>query len=251
MAMKEQIDTIPVNEAFLSEDECPFCYLERQAEQKALRYVLGAGASYMEPDVRGVTDELGFCGAHMKKMYDYGNALGNALIMQTYFVGLIKEFDKELENFDAPPKRKKFGRKTEEKSSLKQRLQQRQQSCYLCQKNEYNMQRYYRTFFFLLKEAEFRNRIETGKGFCVRHFAQLLEQAEEHLPNAQRQWFYTVVPQKMRENLARVQGDLDWFIDKFDYRNAGADWKNSKDAVSRCMQKLRGFYPTDAPYQEK
>ena len=251
MAMREQIDTIPVNEAFLSDDECPFCYLERQAEQKALRYVLGAGASYMEPEVRGVTDKLGFCGAHMKKMYDYGNALGNALIMQTYFVGLIEEFDKEMENFEAPTKRKKFGKKAEEKPSLKQWLQQRQQSCYLCQKNEYNMQRYYRTFFFLLKEAEFRHRIETGKGFCVRHFTRLLEQAEEHLPNAQRQWFYAVVPQKMRENLARVQGDLDWFIDKFDYRNAGADWKNSKDAVSRCMQKLRGIYPADAPYQEK
>ena len=33
--MREQIETIPVNEAFLSGDECPFCYLERQAEQKA------------------------------------------------------------------------------------------------------------------------------------------------------------------------------------------------------------------------
>lgn len=30
--MREQIDTIPVNEAFASGDECPFCYLERVAE---------------------------------------------------------------------------------------------------------------------------------------------------------------------------------------------------------------------------
>ena len=54
----------------------------------------------------------------------------------------------------------------------------------------------------------------------------------------------------MKENLARVQADLDWFIAKFDYRNAGADWKNSKDAVSRSMQKLRGGYPTDGPYKQ-
>ena len=35
--MKEQLHTIPVNEAFLSGDECPCCYLQRQAERSALR----------------------------------------------------------------------------------------------------------------------------------------------------------------------------------------------------------------------
>ena len=54
----------------------------------------------------------------------------------------------------------------------------------------------------------------------------------------------------MKENLARVQGDLDWFVDKFDYRNAGAPWKNSRDAVSRSMQKLKGLYPADDPYKQ-
>ena len=43
--MKEQIHTIPVNEAFEAGDECPFCFLERKAEQSAIRYVAGAGAS--------------------------------------------------------------------------------------------------------------------------------------------------------------------------------------------------------------
>ena len=33
--MREKIDTIPINDAFDSGDECPFCYLERQAEQEA------------------------------------------------------------------------------------------------------------------------------------------------------------------------------------------------------------------------
>lgn len=54
----------------------------------------------------------------------------------------------------------------------------------------------------------------------------------------------------MKENLARVQGDLDWFIAKFDYRNAAADWKNSKDAVSRSMQKLQGIHPVDPAYKK-
>ena len=90
--MKEQIHTIPVNEAFEAVDECPFCNMERAVEQSAIRYVLGPAASYMEPDVRGATDKAGFCGAHMKKMYDYGHTLGNALILQTYYARLLDEF---------------------------------------------------------------------------------------------------------------------------------------------------------------
>ena len=253
--MKEQIETIPVNDAFSSGDECPFCWLQRQAEQRAIRYVIGPGASYMEPDVRAVTDEKGFCGQHMKKLYDYGNALGNALIMQTYFVGMIKELDRQLEDFEMPPKKSLFGgRKKQpagEKPSVAQWLKDRQSSCYLCDKNAYNMRRYYNTFFYLLRDEEFRSRVEGCKGFCLPHFADLLEAAEEFLPNNQRDWFYQTVPALARENLARVQADLDWFIAKYDYRNAAADWKNSKDAVSRSMQKLKSIYPTDPPYKEK
>ena len=112
------------------------------------------------------------------------------------------------------------------------------------------MRRYYATFFHLIKDEEFRAKVEGSKGFCMHHFAQLLEVAQEKLPNNQSQWFYSTVCRLMRENLSRVQGDLDWFIDKFDYRNASAPWKNSKDAVSRTMQKLKGGHPADAPYKQ-
>ena len=38
-------------------------------------------------------------------------------------------------------------------------------------------------------------------------------------------------------------------VEKFDYRNKDADWKTSKDAIQRGMQKLKGGYPADAPYK--
>ena len=59
--MKESIHTIPLMDAFKAEDECPFCYLEREAEQHAISFALGSGASYMEDDVRAETDAMGFC----------------------------------------------------------------------------------------------------------------------------------------------------------------------------------------------
>lgn len=249
--MREQIDTIPVNEAFLSGDECPFCYLERQAERSAIRYVAGPGASYMEPDVRAATDEAGFCRVHMKKLYDYGNTLGAALMLQTHYAGLLEDFRSEVEAFEPPAKKNLFGRrKPAEGESWWRRIRKRESRCFLCEKIEYNLERYYRTFFALIKEPEFRNRVENCKGFCMHHFARLLEAAEEQLPAKQQSWFYETVFARMEENLVRVKEDLDWLIAKYDYRNAGADWKNSRDALPRAMEKLRGTNPADPVYKQ-
>ena len=248
--MKEQIDTIPVNEAYEAGDECPFCCLERQVERKAIRYTLGPGASYMEPDVRAATDSQGFCRQHFKKMYDYGNSLGNALVMQTYLIGMRKELDQQLTAFELPPKKGLFAKKPEGELPLLQWVRQKNSTCFLCSKISYNMRRYYATFFHLIKDAEFRAKVEKSKGMCMHHFEKLLGAAEEYLPNSQREWFYSTVADLMRQNLSRVQDDLDWFVDKFDYRNASAPWKNSKDAVSRTMQKLKGGHPADAPYKQ-
>ena len=39
-----------------------------------------------------------------------------------------------------------------------------------------------------------------------------------------------------------------WFVEKYDYKNRDADWKNSKDAIQRGMQKLRGSDPSLPPH---
>ena len=219
------------------------------AEQRTIRYVLGPGASYMEPDVRGITDRMGFCTGHYKKLYDFGNSLGNALMMQTYYEGIIDELEQVTRNYVMPAKKPLFGkRKDADENTLLRWVKQRQRTCYLCDRLDYNMNRYYLTFFALIKKEEFRVQVEGCKGFCMRHFGQLLEQAEEKLPNSQREWFYETVVELMQQNLARIKGDIDWFVGMFDYRQAGADWKNSRDAVSRGMQKLQGLYPADKPY---
>ena len=252
--MKEQIHTIPVNEAFDSGDECPFCWLERQAEQRAIRFAAGNGASYMEPDVRAVTDREGFCREHLKKLYDYGNALGNALMLQTWFAGILKDLEAEMDDFVPPAKRGLLPRKKPQDAapvSLLDWARKRQDSCYLCNKIDYSMEGYYHTFFTMSKDAEFREKVLKSKGFCLRHFAALVEQAEDRLPNSQRDWFYGEVFSLMKENLVRVKEDLDWFVGMFDYRQAGADWKNSRDAVPRTMEKLQGLHPADPPFMKE
>ena len=250
--MRQQIDTIPIHEAFESGDECPFCWLERQAEQSAIRYTVGPCASYMEPDVRGVTDRQGFCREHMKKMHDYGNNLGNALILQTYYAGFLETLENRLDCYEPPEKRKLFASKgAPEESVLVSWAKNRLSSCFLCDKIEYNMSRYFQTFFAMLKDEAFCRRVEESKGFCMPHFIRLLEMAPEELPSNRYEWFYKTVLTLTRDNLIRVKGDLDWFVDKFDYRNAGADWKNSRDAVTRAMEKLQSGHPCDGPYRSE
>lgn len=248
--MKEQLHTIPVNEAFESGDECPFCFMERAVERSAIRYTIGPGASYMEPDVRAETGRTGFCVTHTQKLYDYGNTLGNALILQTHMNSLIEDFRREAEAFQAPAKKPLFGKKKPaEQEPYWQRLEQQVDNFFICNKIKYNMDRYFETFFVLLREPEFRDKVTASKGFCMRHFSQMLRMAEDKLPNNQRDWFYPTVFKLMEDNLLRVKEDLDWLVAKYDYRNAGADWKNSRDALQRTMQKLEGLHPADPPYK--
>lgn len=248
--MKEQIHTSPVAEAFLSQDECPFCRLEREAEQRAIRFFAGPGASYMEPTIRGITNRAGFCGGHAKKLYDYGNALGNALMLQTHMEAVLLELRTMAETQTVPEKKSLFRKKAREDQPQWQRLQQRADSCAVCDQVADSMQRNYRVFFSLLQDAEFRGYVEQCKGFCLPHFARLLQEAESHLPQKYADWFYSTAYRVMEENLLRVKGDLDLLISKFDYRNADLPWGNARDSLQRSMQKMSGIYPADPPYRK-
>ncbi len=250
--MKEELYTIPVNEGFDADDECPFCYMEREVERHAIRYVAGPAATYMEPDVRAATGRVGFCSHHMKSLFDYGNHLGAAMMLQTYVISLLDELKKVAEHPQIPEKKGLFKKKVvSEETPYWELLAARSDSCYICDKIEYNMSRRFHTFFVLLKEPEFREKVQNCKGFCMRHFGRLLQEAEACLPDSQRDWFYATVYKLMCENLERVKEDLDWLVAKYDYRNASAPWKNSQDALSRTMQKIQGLYPSDPPYRDK
>ena len=97
--MKEQLHTIPISDAMANAGECPFCYIERKTEEHMMDFVLGHGASYMEADIRNMTDREGFCRAHFKKMFDYGNSLGNAWILKTLYKRHLEEMDREFKHF--------------------------------------------------------------------------------------------------------------------------------------------------------
>lgn len=156
--MKEKLYTIPLMDAFKAEDECPFCFVERQLEQHAMDFVLGAGASYMEDDVRAETDKMGFCRTHYKKMYDYGNRLGTGLILKTHFQYKTKELHEQIRIF-APSRASVFSRFKKgntdtdaPKTSLGTWVKEQEDTCYICNFYKDTYARYLDTFFELFKK---------------------------------------------------------------------------------------------------
>lgn len=252
--MKEKLYTIPLNDAVNSGDECPFCHIERDIEQNLMDFVLGSGASYMEPNVRDLTDDAGFCREHIRKMYDYGNTLGNAWILKTHYMRVIKEMNDVFKKY-SPAKvsfKDKLSKSGEARNPVAAWTRSRDKSCYICREFDKTYDRYMDTFFGLFKEdSDFRSRVMNGKGFCLHHFGDLCEYGELHLSEKEKGEYYPKLFELMQKNMNRLYEDVDWLIEKYEYQNKDADWKNSKDAVGRGMQKLRGSYPADPPYKMK
>ena len=249
--MKEQLYTIPLNDAVDANDECPFCFIERSIEQDLLDFVLGSSASYMEADIRELTDKAGFCRPHFQKMFDYGNTLGNAWILKTHYRRMIGEMKKEFAGFK-PGKSSlmgKFKKSAESGNALGIWVREKEKSCYICSQYQDTYRRYLDTFFYLWKQdSDFREKITKGKGFCLSHFGELCEAAEGKLNDREKEDFYGCMLPLMEKNMERLAGDVAWMVEKFDYRNQDADWKDSRDAIQRGMQKLKGGYPADGPY---
>lgn len=246
--MKEQIHTIPISDAMENAGECPLCYIERRTEDRVMDFVLGHGASYMEADIREMTDKEGFCRNHFKKMFDYGNALGNAWILKTHYLKTMGEMDKEFKNFK-PGKTKKqglFGKSSDESgNSIVQWIKEKDKSCYICNMVNNTFHAYLKTFFNMYKsDDDFKKQVANTKGFCLSHFGYLLEEADQSLSTKDLENFYNMVLPLMQRNMNRMYEDVAWFVEKYDYKNKDADWKNSKDAIQRGMQKIKGSDPS-------
>lgn len=254
--MKEKLYTIPLMDAFSANDECPLCFIEQKLLNDALDFTLGASSSYMESDIREQTDNMGFCREHLRKMYIYGNTLGNALILKTHLAKLNTELKEQLSLFK-PVKQSVFsklkgGGSDSGLNQIGDWAAKKEKSCFICDYINNTYDRYIDTFFFLFKSnPEFIEMIRASKGFCLHHFGDLTRTAALKLNSEQQKQYSEAVFPVMSENMNRMYEDMSWLVEKFDYRNADADWKNSKDALQRGIQKITGGYPDAPDYKSK
>lgn len=113
-------------------------------------------------------------------------------------------------------------------------------------------QRMLDTFVYMLKnDTDFGELLMASKGFCLPHFADVLDICQAKLTAQEQEVWIPRLTELTSRNLDRIQEDIDWLIEKYDYRNRDADWKESRDAVQRTMQKLTGGHPADPVFQNR
>ena len=241
--MKEQLYTIPVNDIFDKDCECPICAIKKSLDDDGVAFAMGP--SYMEDDIRLTTDKIGFCAHHMQMMYDYENRLGLALILDTHMKNMI-------ENIELLQKK---GRKSsggffskKEETPVYNYTEMIHRSCFICDRIRHTYERYIATIFYLYEnDPVFQKKLKKSRGFCLEHYGMLYETAPKHLHGNTLDTFTKDLDQVFLTNLKRMEEEVSWFIDKFDYRNVDAPWKTSKDALPRAMVKCNGIYLDDTP----
>lgn len=173
---------------------------------------------------------------------------------------LTGELKEQLDHYSAGDKPSLLGRlkKSAPSSDAKGNnvtawIHEQKNSCYICEQIQNTYQRYLATFFELFKrnEDEFMDLLKNGKGFCLPHFGDILSGAERYLNEKDQARLREIIFPQMISSLERITNDVEWFQKKFDYQFKDADWKDSKDAVQRAMQKMAGGYPADPPYIQK
>ena len=236
--MKEQIYTIPVTHRFLEGGECPFCNMLNSLEEESVEYILGP--AYMTDTIRLETDKIGFCEEHIKRMYEKQNRLGVALMLYTHLREINLGLNKEISSlsFDKP-KKKLFGKSKETKNPVSSYLNNITNSCFVCNRINNTFERYTDTFFYMWQSRpETKEMVESSKGFCVKHFSMLIEKGGEKLTNESYRDFFETVSSIQMKNLKRLEEEIEWFINKFDYRYKDEPLKTSKDALIRALKKI-------------
>lgn len=239
--MKEKIYTIPVNDAYRSAAPCPLCSLAKSVEQSSLDYYLGA--SLMEPDVRVSTNKIGFCGTHLQKLYGREiNRLGLGLMLHTHLQDLWTDVGGDLSKAAPSPGSFFKGRDKDYKKNLEElaaKMEKRADSCVICEKVDYSMQRYLDVLLWMFfEDKSFHDLFVQKNSHCMYHVAFLLRGAAKYLSQNQAAEFVRTLADQQNAGVDNLITDVEWFTLKFDYRNKDKPWGGAKNAIPRAISFL-------------
>lgn len=231
--MAESIHTIPVLNAIRKAEGCAFCAMKAQLEADSIRFILGP--AYMEDDVRMETNKIGFCKHHLKALYEEQNRLGLALMLHTHMQEINKKINKASKN--KIPRNFFSKSKDSAVASINSVITSVNDSCYVCNKIEKTFKLYFETFITLWKQSIDKELFKSLNGFCLSHFSTLLSFVEKNGRSTTEKFTSEFFPRQI-EYMNTLEADLDWFIQKFDFRNKDEPWKNSKDVLPRAIALL-------------
>lgn len=200
--MKESIYTIPISDAFEAADGCPFCGIRHTLERRWVEYI--TGPAMMEPDVRLVTNKLGFCGPHYARMLEQKNRLSVALMLQTH----LAELNEKLST----------------KPGFSGKNELNIESCFICEKIDAEYARILEnTAIFWAREPGFQELYMQQKYVCLPDCDAALKAAKKKLRGRQYAEFSKITRDLSSKHLISLKADIDAFCKLFDYRSNSSE----------------------------
>lgn len=237
--MKETIYTIPLSESLEQNSECPFCFLENKIEQNQIEYSLGP--AMMEPEHRILSNERGYCRRHMGQLAEAKAALPFALVLDTRIDWVLEQLEAARGGTKSRKKQSVFSKRESVAACTAKTAEKLTASCLVCERIAHTMSKFTETFWYLCrKEPDFRDKILSGKGFCLYHFKEILE-SEKKCGGRQPEGFVDALIDLEIENLKRNKKDVHGFVKQFDYRSSKENQNVPKNAHLICAGKLSGF----------
>lgn len=229
--MKPNITTIPITDLFTETAGCPICRMHRMLEEQYVEYI--TGAAMMAPDVRVKTNQTGFCHRHFSMMINTGPRLSNALLIQTHIDELRKKvFPKK--DTDVPDK-KMLGL-----------IHQVTGTCYVCDRIDHDILHLLSTVYVQYgADPELRKQYLAQDFICLNHYGLVMSNLNKKAMNKKTLGDFCESTNKLSKKYMDIlYDDVTRFTTMFDYRNAGGDFQNCKDAIERSVHFLTS-HPVD------
>lgn len=224
--MKENICTIPINDLFKPKNGCPICRMEEMLEETYVAYTVGD--SMMEPNTRIETNKKGFCHRHFSKMFQVGQKLPNALILESHLQQIID---------DVLPK--KAGSKPDKKALEK--INELEKTCYVCDRIKRDVDHLLSTVYVQYqKDPDFVKLYREQPYICLNHYALIMKNAsmKNGISGKNMAQFHKDTYDLTKNYLVSLKEDITNFCSMFDYRNRGGDFGTSKDSIERSIEYL-------------
>lgn len=243
--MKYELETIPIWDAYDMETECPLCVLGDRAEKRYIDFFLGS--SVMAPEMRVEVNKTGFCRKHFQELFSSEkNRHGLGLLSHTHVKEFITPLFKKQRNLSALSKVKTSPRLKKSTHAYNKFLQEHEKACLICDRLDYTLKRYAFTIVYLWQtDPKFEEKFGESKGFCLYHSPYVLDMAAEVIGGGKYSSFINQVLSLQEKSFKRLEKEILWYTQKFDYQNNDKPWGTSKDALNRILQKLTGVVMHD------
>lgn len=222
---KLSIEHIRIYESFEKKEKCALCRSIEEFENQVLNSI--STDLVMDLDFfPKFGDEYTFCDYHMSKMEDMRDKLGMAIMLKKLITLEIRKMESgQPENKGS----KLFMKKSHDKK------------CFVCEKvNIKAMNSDISITLDLWKNKEsFRENFRKQEYFCFKHNRLLINEAKSRLNKKEFQVFREEITNVQMKYCKELENDLEWFINKFDYRYSSKPWYNAKDSIYRAREILR------------